>query len=76
VKKVATQWKNTNHATTLSLKCVCKRLKNAKTAFYYLSTENHPVMRLIGAQIKEPLQELAHNAKRTDSSTMSEDPLD
>ena len=73
-----TQWKNRTHGNLLSLswKCVSKRQKNAKTASYYLSTENHLLMRLIGAQIREPLQDLAHNAKRTDSSTLSEDLLD
>ena len=75
-KHQSTQWKNTHQATKLSLKGVWKHLKNAKTAFYYLSTENHLLMRLIGAQIKEPLQDLARNAKRTVSSTLSEDHAD
>jgi len=60
----------------LSLKGVCKHLKNAKTASYYRNTENHLLMRLIGAQIEEPLQDLARNAKRTVSSTLSEDHAD
>lgn len=55
---------------------VWKHLKNEKTASYYLNTENHPAMRLIGAQIEEPLQDLARNAKRTVSSTLSEDHAD